>query len=110
MTHEFVADLAAALELPVLLVVGLRLGCLNHALLSAAGHTAASARPWRAGSATRSMPDFARLPENLARWSSTSACRRSPSWRTLRTAMRRRRLPAAAVAALMHAATRKQLT
>ncbi len=28
------ADLAAALELPVLLVVGLRLGCLNHALLS----------------------------------------------------------------------------
>ncbi len=31
---EFVADLAAALGLPVLLVVGLRLGCLNHALLS----------------------------------------------------------------------------
>lgn len=29
------ADLAHALELPVLLVVGLRLGCLNHALLSA---------------------------------------------------------------------------
>lgn len=28
------ADLAAALELPVLLVVGLRLGCLNHALLT----------------------------------------------------------------------------
>jgi dethiobiotin synthetase len=30
-----VADLAAALGLPVLLVVGLRLGCLNHALLTA---------------------------------------------------------------------------
>lgn len=30
-----VADLAAHLELPVLLVVGMRLGCLNHALLSA---------------------------------------------------------------------------
>lgn len=29
------ADLAAALGLPVILVVGLRLGCLNHALLSA---------------------------------------------------------------------------
>ncbi len=29
------ADLAQALGLPVLLVVGLRLGCLNHALLSA---------------------------------------------------------------------------
>jgi len=28
------ADLAVALDLPVLLVVGLRLGCLNHALLS----------------------------------------------------------------------------
>jgi len=28
-------DLAAALDLPVLLVVGLRLGCINHALLSA---------------------------------------------------------------------------
>jgi dethiobiotin synthetase len=31
---ETMADLAAALELPVILVVGLRLGCLNHALLS----------------------------------------------------------------------------
>jgi dethiobiotin synthetase len=29
------ADLAAALGLPVILVVGLRLGCLSHALLSA---------------------------------------------------------------------------
>lgn len=29
------ADLVAALELPVILVVGLRLGCLNHALLTA---------------------------------------------------------------------------
>jgi dethiobiotin synthetase len=29
------ADLAAALGLPVILVVGLRLGCLNHALLAA---------------------------------------------------------------------------
>lgn len=29
------ADLAVALQLPVILVVGLRLGCLNHALLSA---------------------------------------------------------------------------
>jgi dethiobiotin synthetase len=30
-----IADLAKALQLPVLLVVGLRLGCLNHAALSA---------------------------------------------------------------------------
>jgi dethiobiotin synthetase len=32
---ETMADVAAALDLPVLLVVGLRLGCLNHALLTA---------------------------------------------------------------------------
>lgn len=30
------ADLATALRLPVILVVGMRLGCINHALLSAA--------------------------------------------------------------------------
>lgn len=33
--HETGADLAQALGLPVVLVVGLRLGCLNHALLTA---------------------------------------------------------------------------
>ena len=32
---ETLADLARELQLPVILVVGLRLGCLNHALLSA---------------------------------------------------------------------------
>jgi dethiobiotin synthetase len=34
-THHTVADLAQALGLPVILVVGLRLGCINHALLTA---------------------------------------------------------------------------
>jgi dethiobiotin synthetase len=33
--RESVSDLAIALGLPVILVVGLRLGCINHALLSA---------------------------------------------------------------------------
>ena len=33
--HATVADLAETLQLPVILVVGLRLGCLNHALLTA---------------------------------------------------------------------------
>jgi dethiobiotin synthetase len=33
--HETLADLARALGLPVVLVVGMRLGCLNHALLTA---------------------------------------------------------------------------
>lgn len=32
---ETMADVAAALDLPVILVVGLRLGCLSHALLTA---------------------------------------------------------------------------
>jgi len=32
---ETMADVAVALDLPVVLVVGLRLGCLNHALLTA---------------------------------------------------------------------------
>ena len=32
---ETMADIAVALDLPVVLVVGLRLGCLNHALLTA---------------------------------------------------------------------------
>jgi dethiobiotin synthetase len=33
--HQTLADLAQALALPVVLVVGLRLGCINHALLTA---------------------------------------------------------------------------
>ena len=33
--NETIADLACALALPVILVVGMRLGCINHALLSA---------------------------------------------------------------------------
>lgn len=32
---QSVADMASALQLPVVLVVGMRLGCLNHALLTA---------------------------------------------------------------------------
>ena len=31
---QTIADLAVLLDLPVILVVGLRLGCINHALLS----------------------------------------------------------------------------
>ncbi|WP_437881920.1 dethiobiotin synthase [Pseudomonas sp. LRF_L74] len=33
--RETLADLAIALDLPVILVVGVRLGCINHAMLSA---------------------------------------------------------------------------
>ncbi len=59
------ADLVGALELPVVLVVGLRLGCLNHALLAAraiAGDGATLAG-WIA---SRVDPDMARAEENLA--------------------------------------------
>ncbi|MDE2430957.1 MAG: dethiobiotin synthase, partial [Burkholderiales bacterium] len=33
--HEDTADMAQELHLPVILVVGMRLGCINHALLTA---------------------------------------------------------------------------
>lgn len=56
-----VADLACALELPVILVVGIRLGCLNHALLSAA------AIGTRLGGwvANRVDPECARAEDNI---------------------------------------------
>jgi dethiobiotin synthetase len=43
--REDVADLACALRLPVLLVVGMRLGCLNHAILTAEA-IAGTGLPW----------------------------------------------------------------
>ena len=32
--HELLADLASTLDIPIILVVGIKLGCLNHALLT----------------------------------------------------------------------------
>lgn len=63
--HEDTADLAHLLGLPVILVVGMRLGCLNHALL------AAQAVRWRglklAGwVANQIEPGMAFLQENVA--------------------------------------------
>lgn len=51
-------DLAAALALPVILVVGLRLGCINHALLTAEAITARGLRlvGWVANGIEPSMP------------------------------------------------------
>lgn len=51
------ADLVRALDLPVLLVVGMRLGCINHALLSAAAIRAAGLqlRGWVANLVDPSM-------------------------------------------------------
>jgi dethiobiotin synthetase len=59
------ADVASALALPVVLVVGLRLGCLNHALLTAralAAHSAGLAG-WVGNSID---PAFERAADNIA--------------------------------------------
>ena len=58
-------DLARALDLPVVLVVGLRLGCLNHALLSARAIRAdgLNLAGWVANAID---PSFDRRAENLA--------------------------------------------
>nr|WP_281722434.1 dethiobiotin synthase [Nitrosomonas nitrosa] len=57
-------DLACALGLPVVLVVGLRLGCLNHALLTAQA-IQASGLPLAGWVANQIDPAMARLAENI---------------------------------------------
>ena len=58
------ADLAQALGLPVILVVGMRLGCINHALLTQ--HAIAARGLTLAGwVANRIDPEMARFEENL---------------------------------------------
>ena len=63
--HETGADMAAALGLPVVLVVGMRLGCLNHALLTRAAIAASGLRcaGWVANCIDPAMPALA---ENIA--------------------------------------------
>lgn len=58
------ADLVRALRLPVILVVGLRLGCLNHALLSARA-IAADGLHLAGWIASQVDPDMARVEDNL---------------------------------------------
>lgn len=59
------ADLAVALGLPIVLVVGLRLGCLNHALLSVEALQARGLR-LAAWVASRVDPHMALQDENVA--------------------------------------------
>lgn len=61
-------DVAVALDLPVVLVVGLRLGCLNHALLTASAVRASGLKlaHWIANEIE---PQFERSAENVARLS-----------------------------------------
>jgi dethiobiotin synthetase len=59
------ADLAAALALPAILVVGMRLGCLNHALLTVEA-IRARGLPLAGWIANRIDPAMSRFAENLA--------------------------------------------
>jgi dethiobiotin synthetase len=63
--HSDMLDVALALGLPVLLVVGVRLGCLNHALLTALAIRARGVElaGWVAN---RVDPEMARAAENIA--------------------------------------------
>lgn len=58
------ADLAAHLRLPVILVVGMRLGCVNHALLTAAAVSAAGL-PLAGWIANHIDPDMLYADENV---------------------------------------------
>lgn len=64
-TRQSMADLAAALGIPALLVVGLRLGCLNHARLTHQGILARGV-PFAGWVASRIDPHMSRPGENLA--------------------------------------------
>ncbi len=58
------ADLARALGLPVILVIGVRLGCLNHALLTAEA-IARDGLPLAGWVANTLDPEMPRLGENI---------------------------------------------
>lgn len=62
---EFLSDFAIALQLPVILVVGVKLGCINHAVLSAQAILSDGLKlaGWVANVVD---PNCARLAENLA--------------------------------------------
>ena len=63
--REDMADLAQRLGLPVVLVVGLRLGCLNHALLTA--ESVANRRlPWAGWVGNHIDPSMVMAAENVA--------------------------------------------
>jgi dethiobiotin synthetase len=62
--REDVADLARLLQLPVVLVVGVRLGCLNHARLTAQAIAAAGV-PWAGWVASCVDPHMTRAHENV---------------------------------------------
>lgn len=62
--REFLSGLAVELKLPVVLVVGMRLGCINHALLTFEA-IARDGLPLAGWVANRCQPDMACYEENL---------------------------------------------
>ena len=78
--RDTAADLARRLGLPVVLVVGMRLGCLNHALLTRAQIDACGLRcaGWVANA---SFPACRSSTRTSARWRTGSAARSSGSCR-----------------------------
>lgn len=62
--RETLANLVSELQLPVILVVGVRLGCLNHALLTAQA-IAAAGLPLAGWVANCIDPNAARIEENI---------------------------------------------
>jgi dethiobiotin synthetase len=62
---ETLADLAIAMAAPVVLVVGLRLGCLNHALLTAQA-IRADGLPLAGWVANHIDPNMSCVAENIA--------------------------------------------
>lgn len=63
--RETLADLAKGLQLPVILVVGMRLGCINHALLTAEA-IAADGLELAGWVANTLDPDMEALEDNIA--------------------------------------------
>ena len=63
--RESMADVARALDVPVLLVVGLKLGCLNHARLTHAAILASGCR-FAGWAGSQIDPDFAAVEDNCA--------------------------------------------
>lgn len=62
---ETLADLAQALDLPVILVVGIRLGCINHALLTVQAVSRMNL-PLAGWVANQLDPDMLSMPETFA--------------------------------------------
>lgn len=68
--RETLADLAVRIDLPVILVVGMRLGCLNHALLTAEAVAQSGLRlsGWVANCIDPAMEKVAENIETLEKW------------------------------------------